>query len=67
MVLHITDDGELYMWGKNSSQVIRDDENSRFFQFEPRLVPLGVWRALKVSTFSFQKVEMNLHVNTPHI
>ena len=51
MVLHITDDGELYMWGKNSSQVIRDDENSRFFQFEPRLVPLGVWRALKVSTF----------------
>ncbi|XP_068693163.1 uncharacterized protein [Montipora capricornis] len=49
----VTDDGELYMWGKNSSHVIRDDENSRFFQFEPRLVPLGVWRALKVSCGSW--------------
>jgi len=49
----VTVEGELYMWGKNSSLVIRDDENSRFFQFEPRLVPLGVWKALKVSCGSW--------------
>lgn len=42
------------MWGKNSSQVIRDDENARFFQFEPYAVPLGVWKALKVSCFPLE-------------
>lgn len=43
------DDGKLYLWGKNANQVIRDDESSRFFQFEPYHVSLGTWKALKVS------------------
>lgn len=43
------EDGKLYLWGKNASQVIRTDESSRFFQFEPYHVHLGVWKALKVS------------------
>ena len=43
------EDGKLYLWGKNASQVIRNDESSRFFQFEPYHVTLGVWKALKVS------------------
>ena len=42
------DDGKLYLWGKNASQIIRMDESSRFFQFEPFHVSLGTWTALKV-------------------
>lgn len=49
----VTEDGKLYMWGKNSSQMIRDDKNSRHFQFEPQLVSLGIWKALKVSVGSW--------------
>lgn len=49
MGFFFAEDGKLYLWGKNASQVIRADESSRFFQFEPYHVHLGVWKALKVS------------------
>ena len=36
--------------------MIRDDKNSRHFQFEPQLVSLGIWKALKVSTITKKTV-----------
>ena len=57
------------MWGKNSSQMIRDDKNSRYFQFEPQLVSLEIWKALKVSTITKKTVcnilseFLDLHLN----
>ena len=57
------------MWGKNSSEMIRDDKNNRYFQFEPHLVSLGIWKALKVSTITKKTVcnilleLLDLHMN----
>ncbi|XP_032230239.2 uncharacterized protein LOC5505968 isoform X2 [Nematostella vectensis] len=49
----VTDNGKLYMWGQNSSHVIREDEGIRHFQFEPYEVDIGEWRANKVSCGSW--------------
>ena len=56
------DDGKLYLWGKNASQVIRDDESSRFFQFEPYHVSMGTWKALKVSLLCIILVTVFRHI-----
>ena len=37
------------MWGRNVSQIIREDKGPRYCQYEPYPVPLGKWNAIAVS------------------
>ncbi|XP_031574986.1 serine/threonine-protein kinase Nek9-like [Actinia tenebrosa] len=45
----VTESGRLFMWGKNQSQVIREDEGPRYCQYQPHPVPLGKWKVTKVA------------------
>lgn len=49
------------MWGQNVSEVIREDEGPRYYQYKPHPVPLGKWKVTKVRTH----VALAFTCNTP--